>query len=344
MSPPWIAAGLSIRLTNQASDDAGRQGVLSRERTNVSEESVPQAHVRTPETDEVLRRIGRNVVIFQQVEYLLKHLTSHAAVHAPASRLSTRMDEQRAAVHKKTMGELAGKLVSGVLQPQPEHQSPDEIDEPWFGFRFSVGADAEFVDRHDQEMRALVNARNELIHHFLPRWQASVGGDTQNALTYLDAQRAAAVQMKERLEAWSRSLEAGRKQLAAFWASPEGEQQMESALLQSSRLVAMLGEIAMRTARSDGWSLLSSAGQLIKREAPAELENLRERFGQLNLKSVLLASQLFDVADEQTSGGGTRTIYRINERYELQIRQDLAVTEQQALVAQQGGLEHCQSD
>ena len=132
----------------------------------MSEESVPQAHVRTPETDEVLRRIGRNVVIFLQVEYLLKHLTSHAAVHAPASQLATRMDEQRAAVHKKTMGELAGKLVS----------------------------------------------------------------------------------------------------------------------------------------------------------------------------------ELFDVADEQTRGGGTRTIYRINERYALQIPQDLAVTEQQALVARQGGLERCQSD
>jgi hypothetical protein len=199
----------------------------------VSEESVPQAHVRTPETDEVLRRIGRNVVIFQQVEYLLKHLTSHAAVHAPASQLATRLDEQRAAAHQKTMGELAGRLVSGVLKPQPEHQTPDEIDEAWFG----LGADAEFVDRHDQEMRALVDARNELVHHFLPRWQASVAGNAQSALTFLDAQRAEAVQMKERLEAWSRSLEAGRKQLAAFWASPEGEQQMELAFLQGSRLV-----------------------------------------------------------------------------------------------------------
>jgi hypothetical protein len=310
----------------------------------VSEESAPQAHVRTPETDEVLRRIGRNVVIFQQVEYLLKHLTSHAAVHAPASQLATRMDEQRAAVHKKTMGELAGKLVSGVLQPQPEHQTPDEIDEAWFGFRFSVGADAEFVDRHDQAMRALFDARNKLIHHFLPRWQASVAGNVQNALTYLDAQRAKAVQMKERFEAWSRSLEAGRKQLAAFWASPEGEQQMELAFQQGSRLVAMLGEIAMRTARSDGWALLSSAGQLIKREAPAELEDIPKRFGFANLTGVLLASELFDVADEQTRCGGTRTIHRINERYALQIPQDLAVTEHRSLIARQGGVEHCQSD
>ena len=282
----------------------------------MSDEDAQRAHVRTPESDEVLRRIGRNVVIFQQVEHLLKFLNAHSEAFGPASQLSVRVEERVAAVHKNTMGELAGKLVSGVLQPQPEHESPQEMDEVWFGFRFSIGADAAFVDRHDQEMRALVDARNDLIHHFLPRWQSAVNGDSDGALAYLDAQRADALRMMERLQGWAHSLEAGRKQLAAFWASPEGERQMELAFLQGSRLVAMLGEIAMRTARPDGWALLSTAGHLIKREAPAELDDLRKRFGYANLKGVLLASELFDVTEEPTPGG-TRTIYRIAERYEL---------------------------
>jgi hypothetical protein len=38
----------------------------------------------TPETDEVLRRVGRNLVIFQQVEQALKFLTTHARFHPPA--------------------------------------------------------------------------------------------------------------------------------------------------------------------------------------------------------------------------------------------------------------------
>jgi hypothetical protein len=295
----------------------------TRERINVSDEDAPQAHVRTPESDEVLRRIGRNVVIFQQVEHLLRFLNAHSEVVGPASQLSVRVEERVAAVHKNTMGELAGKLVSSVLQAQPEHQSPDEIDEVWFGFRFSVGVDAEFVDRHDREMRALVDARNDLIHHFLPRWQSAVNGDSDRALAYLDVQRADAVRMTERLQGWAHSLKAGRKRLAAFWASPEGERQMELAFLQGSRLVAMLGEIAMRTARPDGWALLSTAGHLIKREAPAELDDLRKRFGYPNLKGVLLASELFDVGEEATPGG-TRTTFRINDRYELLTHQEPA--------------------
>ena len=298
-----------------------------RETSNVSDEATPRAHVRTPETDEVLRRIGRNVVNFQQVEHLLKYLNTHSAFRGPASELSARFEKHAATVQKKTMGELAGKLVDNVLRLPPDDETPDVIDEIWMGFRFSIETDAEFVDRHDQEMRALVDARNDLIHHFLPQWHSAVDGNTDNALAYLDAQRDETMRMMDRLQGWARSVDVGKRQLAEFWASAEGQRQFELAFLRGSRLVAMLGEIAMRTVRPDGWALLSTAGQLIKREAPAELEDLRKRFGNPNLKGVLLASELFDVTEEPTLGGGMRTIYRINERYELLMRHEPAAAE-----------------
>jgi hypothetical protein len=49
------------------------------------------------------------------------------------------------------------------------------------------------------------------------------------------------------------------------------------------------------------------------------LDDLAERFGHKTLKRVLLASELFDVVEEATSKGCTRTIYRINSRYKLSI-------------------------
>ena len=121
----------------------------------------------------------------------------------------------------------------------------------------------------------------------------------------------------ERLRGWVRATDEGRKQVAEFWASPEGQRQMELSFLQGSRLVAMLGEVALRTARTDGWALPSTAGHIIKREAPDELDDLLKRYGQRNLKGILVAAEFFDVKDEPLAGGGTRTIYRINDRYEL---------------------------
>ena len=196
-------------------------------RNALNDTSQPRGLERTLERDEVLRRIGRNVVNFQVVEAMLKHLNATASVHGPASELAERMETQRTAVHRKTMGELAGRMVTHVLQAPPEHQTPDEISEPWVGFHFSVETDAQFIDQQDQEMRALVDARNDLIHHFLPRWYSAVDGDAEAALAYLDAQRDETCRMLDRLKCWVTTMDEGRKQLAAFLASPEGERQLE---------------------------------------------------------------------------------------------------------------------
>ena len=288
-------------------------------RNALNDTSQPLGLERTPERDEVLRRIGRNVVNFQMVEAMLKHLNATASVHGPASELAERMEAQRTAVHRKTMGELAGRMVTHVLQAPPEHQTPDEISEPWVGFHFSVETDAQFIDQHDQEMRALVDARNDLIHHFLPRWYSAVDGDADAALAYLDAQRDETFRMLDRLRGWVTTMDEGRKQLAAFFASPEGARQMELGFLQGSHLVAILGEIALKTARPDGWAYLTTALNLIRSKAPDELEDLQKRYGHQNLKGILLAAEYFDVMDEALPNGGSRTVYRINDRYTMHI-------------------------
>lgn len=267
----------------------------------------------------MLRRIGRNVVNFQMVEAMLKHLNATASVHGPASQLAERMEAQSTALHRKTMGELAGRMVTHVLQAPPEHQTPDEITEAWFGFRFTLSTDVQFIDQHHQEMRALVEARNDLIHHFLPRWYSAVDGDAEAALAYLDAQRDETFRMLDRLRGWVNTMDECRKQAAAFLASPEGARQMEQGFLQSSRLVAMLGDVALKTARPDGWAYLTTALNLIRRMAPDELANLQSRHGHQNLKGILLAAEYFDVEDEPLPNGGSRTIYRINDRYTLHI-------------------------
>ena len=289
-----------------------------RESESVREEVAQPTPGRTPATDEVLRRVGRNLVIFQQVEHALKFLTTHARFHAPASQFAERFAKHAESIGKKSMGDLAGKLSGTVLFQDERDATPDAIDEAWFGFRFTIETDAESVTRHDAELKDLVDRRNELVHHFLPRWQAAVGGDAEAALVWLDAQREAAVGMLDRLQGWARTVETARKEHAAFLASEEGQRHLELLLLRSTRLVVMLGQLAMATPRPDGWTLLASAGQLIKREAPEELQDLRTRFGHATLKAVLLATELFDVAEEATPGGGTRTIYRINERWRLE--------------------------
>ena len=65
--------------------------------------------------------------------------------------------------------------------------------------------------------------------------------------------------------------------------------------------------------------VLATAGNIIQKLEPLELTDLSKRFGHRTLKHLLLATELFDVEEEPTPKGGTRTIYRINSRFELQL-------------------------
>lgn len=217
----------------------------------MNESSESRGPERTPERDEVLRRVGRNVVNFQMVEAMLKHLNANASVRGPASALVDRIEAQRAVVHRKTMGELAGRMMTHVLQQPPGFHDVEEDADHWVGFYFGVESDVKFIDEYEVEMRALVDARNDLIHHFLPRWYSAVDGDTDAALVYLDTQRDQTFRMLDRLRGWVKAMDDGRKQMSAFLTSPEYERQVELAVLQGSRLVLMLGEVSVKASRPD---------------------------------------------------------------------------------------------
>ena len=288
----------------------------------MTEKVGPAEPVRTPEVDEVLRRIGRNLLLFQHIEHLLKHLMSNSRIEGTLSSAQAMHEERRAKIHKQTLGQLAGQFVDDVLADAGEREGPEGINEAWFSFGFTIQADSAFVEQHTAEMKAVVDARNDLIHHFLPRWSPALEESTRAALTYLDEQRAQALPMRDRLQDFARSLEEAAKAHAEFMSSPEGNRQLELHWLRHSRLVLLLGELATRTNRSDGWMVLATAGHILKAREPEAVENLVERYGHRTLKKVLEATELFDIAEEPTPKGGARTIYRINPRYELQILRD----------------------
>lgn len=125
-----------------------------------------------------------------------------------------------------------------------------------------------------------------------------------------------------RLQGFAKALQDAATAHAEFIASPEGVRQFELQWLRHSRLVLLLGELATRTKRVDGWTVLATAGQIVWREEPDELKNMAERYGHRTLKKLLRATELFDIEEEATAGGGTRTIYRINRRFALHIQGD----------------------
>jgi hypothetical protein len=286
----------------------------------VADTSTPAEPHRTPEIDEVFRRIGRNLLLFQHIEHLLKQLMAGARLEGTVKSMQANFEERRAKIHKQTLGQLAGQFVDDVLADAGERDAPENVDEAWFSFGFTIQTDSAFVEQHTAEMKAVVDARNDLIHHFLPRWSPASEDSTRAALDYLDQQRAQALPMRDRLQGFVKSFQEAAKAHAQFMSSPEATREIEIQWLRHSRLVLLLGEIAQRTPRADGWTVLASAGHILRQREPEELDHMLERYGHRTLKKLLHATELFDIEEEATPGGGTRTVYRIYPRFDLQIQ------------------------
>ena len=262
--------------------------------------------------DEVLRRIGRNLVLFQQIELLLKSLLSSTRIEGYAHEIESKIAGRAASIANKSLGPLVKQFVEECLSDDlPDSDADKEIEAAYFRYSFKIESDPAVVARDKAVLMALVEERNHLAHTFLQRWKPLSDESTEAAIAYLDNQYAQATPVRDHLKSALDALVEGRKQTVEYMMSEEGSRQFELAWLQQSRLVQLLAQIALTSARADGWTFLSKAGDLLQQLAPEEKERLKERYGHATLKPLLIASELFEVEDEPTEGGGSRVIYRV---------------------------------
>lgn len=261
--------------------------------------------------DEVLRRVGRNLIVFQQIEHFLKVLlANHKNAGTPESYASN-LQDQTECINKKMLGHLVDKYGTDVLQDAGAEVPEDERADDWLRFSFHISGDTEFVESMRRDLKLMTDERNELVHHFLPRWQPNALDKLEEALAYLDAQREKVLPIHDHLRSTVQHLQDSRRQLAEIMASPEYEKQTELMWLQASPLVSLFCNVAIQCHRKDGWTYLARAGDLAARELPDEVMHLKERYGFKTLKKLLIGSEMFEIFDEPLAGGAFRTLYKV---------------------------------
>jgi hypothetical protein len=279
--------------------------------------SAPNADIEVMR-NEVLRKIGRNLLLFQQMEGMLKFLIANGAIAGYASDLPAVQKRRAEAISKRTMGQLVGEFLETHLGEEADKQDgPEELREIWISFRFRVETDAAYVEERRAALADIVAERNDLIHHFLPRWDPQSVESTQEADRYLECQREKALVELEVLRGMVKALEDGRRTFGEFVASGEWKRQFHLEGLRQSRLVILLGDIAQQIGRDDGCVLLNTAGELLRQHAPEEFALMAQRLGHKTLKSLILATEIFDIVEEPTKKGGVRVMYRLKPGWSL---------------------------
>jgi hypothetical protein len=269
--------------------------------------------------DDVLRKVGRNVVLFQQLEQLLKFVVANGNLSVFASELNELKKQKAEKVSKQTMGALVGQYVENS-NPESDKQStePEEINEAYFSFSFRIECDDDYYESRKEALAQLVAERNDLIHHLLPRFDMKSAESCESLCKELDEQSDKIRLEINRLKATAKALNDGRKEMVDYFQSEEGRKELELSFLRQSRLVLILGDIATQMTREDGWVLISNAGHLIKDHAPEELEQMKKVHGYSSLKKLIQASEVFDIHEEVTPKGGARILYRLKAGWELE--------------------------
>lgn len=268
--------------------------------------------------NEVFRKAGRNLYLFQQVEKLLKHLNTISNLAGPISKLEKIAQIKREKSNSSNMGPLVKNLIENIYTTaeklkveEASNDSLGDINEVHIRTRFNIETTPEYIETRKRELKELVRERNRLVHHIF----SNVNHDSLDRYIEIDAfleeQRERIVAEHEYLRVIVNTFAESSKAHYDFMTSPVGVKHLDLMLIQQSSLVQKLIEISLQAARPDGWTSLAKAGNDIKKLLPDAFDKLKEQFGFKTLKDVLLACELFDLLDEETNKGGKRWFYKL---------------------------------
>lgn len=119
----------------------------------------------TAHRDELLRRVGRNVVNFQRLEASLRALIPALAISGTLSQIQARQGRLRRMLKKASLGDLASEFKKRAYN-ESQGSEMEEVTEPSFSFSLRIESEGDLRSRK-RSLLQLVSERNRLIHRDL---------------------------------------------------------------------------------------------------------------------------------------------------------------------------------
>jgi hypothetical protein len=266
---------------------------------------------RTALSDEVLRRVGRNLVLFQQIEAMLKQVLRLADVKFELDPATHQHSMKMADESRSTLGQLVGKFANGVMVDASASSAaqvdvPDEVPTFQFDMALRVQLDPAQLEEMEAKLAMVTEERNQLAHHFLPYWRPDDDAVMEAALVYLDAQR------EKVLPVWSffSDVLQGWKNFYEFTGTEAFSDVLKRGLLPEKSLADWLLEYARVHCRADGWTYLAQAGSDVEKAMPGLVTQAKLMLDCKTLKELLLPLEGFEVMEELLTNGGRRDLFR----------------------------------
>lgn len=257
---------------------------------------------------EVQRKLGGCMLRLQQYERLLKDMVAGMAVEGPVEQLQALQDQKRDCMRTKTLGTLAGMFTGDHLSAalSDVEVGPDKgtsfsdqsVDVPWASVRFNIAMSSERYSQTKDGLAELVALRNDLVHHFIERFDIFDDNGCREAVAHLDTCYEQIDGHFERLKDWATSLAETRALMSSYMQSKSFEDMFVhginpdgSVCWPRSTIIECLRE-AETACQVDGWTSLDAAIRFISKE---NRDQVPSRYGCKTWRQVLRKSGLFEL-------------------------------------------------
>lgn len=167
--------------------------------------------------NEVLRKIGRNVLNFQKMEGMLKLLNTHASIAGNIEDIELIRQQQSKSVSRHTMGRLVQAFVESVYSGQAaEEMESENGGRPSISFSFTIEGEADLAAEREKALLSIVEERNRLVHTDLLQFRPNSIDSCNEMSERLDAQNEKILPEFEALQSILRTFQEGRLRLAEY--------------------------------------------------------------------------------------------------------------------------------
>jgi len=264
--------------------------------------------------DEALRAIGRNLLLFQRAELMLKRLNTTGSFTSRAGEAQEMFAERKALFDKQTLGQQLKHLQETHFAERDPFKGPiEEADDDIVTIGFDFSLNESDPEARELAQDNLVKERNHLAHQMFAEFDSDSLEQCREMLVKLDEQRESILPEFRRIVRDVETVREGIECITAFYNSPEGRADLSLPHLRKSPVVKALIELAPANAQPDGWTPLRSVAEQIDFKVPGSITKQVGEFASKSLCGLILTSRLFELKSEPTESGGTRALYRVKE-------------------------------
>ena len=263
--------------------------------------------------NEIYKRMGENIMLFQEIESILKYINLFKKTASHVSKLKENNKILIDNLNNNTMGQLLNEYLN--LQENKSTHNIDTSKEPFISFNLELPSS--YLENKSKLLKTLLEERNDLVHHSYLNFNVNSVESCMEIVKTLDEQKKRVKSEINDLRAIVEIIENSKKAFIHTLNSDEFKKSMYLFWLQNSELVIVIIDKFNQIVRPDGWASLSRLGQVIRETCSEEIKLLKTKYKCKSLKQLLIKTEIFELHEEEKENSSS-TLYRIKSNFKIE--------------------------